>query len=326
MQETSTILNLITFLATNQGVTVERAAQAFGCSESALLKLLDELMMVGVPPYFPNDYISCTISASPERAIFLNFGDHFSGPLNLTPPEVMALKGAVELASRRADKPTTEALTRIRTTLDEALQGRAASLQARKANAFVTPRQTERMADLTGELSRAAEERRIAEIEYFSSHRQNLDTRRVQVFSLIEAGAHLYAWGYCELAGATRHFRVDRIRSVRVLDEKGKARVPKKRNAGRMKSIFEGRAREKMVISFAKELAEEIDDEWRDHKDSKLKHQSNGRVELTTPLYNQFWAIGYVMRFGGNAKLLAPRWLKPQLKRTIEETLKAHGS
>ncbi|MCA8913737.1 MAG: WYL domain-containing protein, partial [Planctomycetes bacterium] len=42
-------------------------------------------------------------------------------------------------------------------------------------------------------------------------------------------------------------------------------------------------------------------------------------------LYNQFWAIGFVMGFGEHAELLEPKWLKVELAETIRRSLQAHG-
>jgi proteasome accessory factor C len=324
MNDTGTLINLLTLLVNKPGITVSEAADVFACSEKDLIKSLDRLMMVGVPPYMPHDFISFGAVHSGSCKILINFGDHFGKPLNFLAPEVMALRFAIDLARPKSDAATLETLERIDNVLAEALRGRAESLARRKSRAFVVPRQADRMRGLLETLTKAAEKRLLLEIEYFSSHRRSLDTRRVHPFELLESGAHTYLWAWCETAGDTRHFRVDRIRTARQLQEASNRKRPARRNPGRMRTIFDGKPRDTLVLRFSKELADEIAEEWDGADGCKVARLKDGRVELRAPLYNEFWAVGYVMSFGPHAQLVEPRSLRVALKTTIRKTLAAH--
>jgi proteasome accessory factor C len=324
MNDTGTLINLLTLLVNNPGISVADAASAFRCSEKDLIKSLNRLLMVGVPPYQPHDFISFETVKNGNSRIHISFGEHFSKPLNLRLPEAMALRFAIDLARPKSDGPTLEALERIDNVLAEALQGRAESLAQRKSRAFVVPRQADRMRQLLETLTAAAEDGRVLELEYFSSHRRSLDTRRVHPFEVLESGAYTYLWGFCETAGATRHFRADRIREVRETGETTRRKRPTRRDAGRMSSIFEGKPRDTLVVRFAAEIADEITEEWDGARGCTVRRLGDGRAELRAPLYNEFWAVGYVMGFGPHAQLVEPRSLRVALKTTIRKTLAAH--
>jgi proteasome accessory factor C len=192
------------------------------------------------------------------------------------------------------------------------------------APGFVTARSTERMRGMMADLAAACESRRVAEIDYYSAHRAKLALRRVHPFELVEIGAHFYLFAWCELAADTRHFRLDRIRTIRVLDQPSNRRPPPRRKAGRMEALFEGKPKDHLRIRFSPAVSEEIADEWKDSPNAKVKIARDGSAVLQTPLYNQFWAIGYVMAFGEHARLIEPKWLRVELGETIRKSLQAH--
>lgn len=57
------------------------------------------------------------------------------------------------------------------------------------------------------------------EIEYFVQSRREWTTRHIEISDIFERDDSWYVAGHCELRGDFRQFRLDHIRSVRVLDE-----------------------------------------------------------------------------------------------------------
>ena len=80
------------------------------------------------------------------------------------------------------------------------------------------------------------------------------------------------------------------------------------------------------VVIFTGEAAREITEEWADTPEVKVTQYAGKRARLELPLYNQFWAIGFIMGYGDQAKLVAPRWLRVELAETLRKSLKAHGN
>ena len=326
MSDVADLVSLVSFLVANEGMPLRDAAKATHRTPKKLLDDLDRLIMCGVPPYTPSDYFHYALHGQGDSArLKVNFANHFARPLNFTPQEALALKYALEHFSRGADAETTRQIDAMTQALREALHGRVHELLADAAKGFVTPRQTDRMRSMIGLLSQAVEDQQLVEIEYYSAHRARLGTRKVHPFAVLEIGAHFYLYAYCSLAEDTRHFRLDRVREARLVDLYFDEAPPKKRKLGRMESLFHGSPKDRLSVRFSKQVAREVIDEWSESSDVKIQLLKDGRAVIETPLYNQFWAIGFVMGFGEHAELLEPKWLKVELAETIRRSLQAHG-
>lgn len=325
MSTLATIMPLLNFLAANNGVTLRDASRATGLGVDEICAQLDAISLCGLPPYSPNDYIGYQLIGRGEDAVInLQYARHFARPLNFTPEETLALKYAIEHFARAADDASAAELADLTNVLANALQGRARQLFAGKSRGFVVPRQTQRMRQLIGTLSEAIDGRWIVKLDYYSSHRGKTASRRVHPYRIIEIGAHLYLFAHCELADATRHFRLERIRSAEATDDRFARRVPPTRRSGRMAGIFEGKPRDQLVVRFSAEAARDVADEWRDSPGADLRELSGGRVELSLPLYNPLWAAGFVISFGEHAELISPAWLRNEVVQASRASIAAH--
>ncbi|MCB9893876.1 MAG: WYL domain-containing protein [Planctomycetes bacterium] len=325
MSEVTNLVSLVSFLVANEGISLRDAAKATHRTPARLLRDLERLMMCGVPPYSPSDYINYSLQGSGKTAqVHVRFAGHFARPLNFTPQESLALKYALEHFSRGADARTQKQIDGLTNMLREALQGRVHELLNDSAKGFVTPRQTERMRQLIGMLAEAIEDQQLVEIEYYSAHRARLAKRVVHPFAVLEIGAHFYLYAYCNTAEETRHFRLDRIRKAEPIDKFFDEQPPKRRELGKMESLFHGRPKSRLVVRFSKLVAAEVVEEWSESPGVKIKKLGDGRAVIETPLYNPFWAIGFVMGFGEHADLLEPKHLRDELAQTIRQSLAAH--
>jgi len=70
-----------------------------------------------------------------------------------------------------------------------------------------------------GAVREALDRSRRLWIRYYTASRDAVTERTVDPLRLLVTDGHAYLEAYCNLAGSIRHFRVDRIEEVRVLDE-----------------------------------------------------------------------------------------------------------
>jgi proteasome accessory factor C len=315
------LVSLMSFLVAHDGIRLRDAAKATGRSTKRLIADLERLMMCGVPPYSPSDYMRYSLNGRGDDAtISVFYAQQFARPLSLTPQEAMALKFALDHYSRATDPSASE----LAVTLQQALRGRSRDALEGARGGFVTPPRTQRMRKLVTTLTEACEDQQLVEIDYYSSHRASLDTRKLHPFGVLEIGAHFYLYAYCALAGDTRHFRLDRIRDVRPLDIFFDEQPPKVRRLGRMESLFDGKPRDVMQVRFTADVARDVIEEWAETPGVKVTEHKQGGVTISLPLYNSFWAVGFVMGFGRHAELLGPDWLRKDLVATLKKSLKAH--
>ncbi|MCK6460580.1 MAG: protein pafC, partial [Planctomycetes bacterium] len=75
-------LSLIPLLRERPGITFKEVADHLGMSPHAAQREIPEaLMLCGVPPYMPHDYIACYTE---EDRVTVRFADHFKRPARIT--------------------------------------------------------------------------------------------------------------------------------------------------------------------------------------------------------------------------------------------------
>ena len=99
-------LTLIPLLQRRQGMRITAIARYLGVTPREVSEeIRDLVMMCGVPPYFPHNYIGFFIEGD---RVFVRFADHFRRPVRLTLPEALSLNLALrtlEGSSGRAVGP-----------------------------------------------------------------------------------------------------------------------------------------------------------------------------------------------------------------------------
>lgn len=130
------------------------------------------------------------------------------------------------------------AAERIAAELPEFLADQATALSGTIAHALMTAERIAGVDDEEGEardtppfpirrtrrlLEDAYENATPVEIEYFVASRKQWTHRRVDISDVYEKNGIVYLTGECGLRGDFRQFRIDHIRSVRVLDDEDAA-------------------------------------------------------------------------------------------------------
>ncbi|MBM3674337.1 MAG: WYL domain-containing protein [Actinobacteria bacterium] len=198
------VLAMIPWLASRPGVHKDEVAARFRITRDELERDLGLIMMVGVPPYTPGDYINVYAEGD---TVELWLADYFTRPLQLSPSEGLALLagGRALLAVEGSDPegPLATALVK----LEDALGMSEVVVE------FGAP------AELA-ELRRAASAGERVEIDYWSAGRDEVTTRRIDPGPPFFALGRWYSDAYCHLRDEQRMFRVDRIRALRATGER----------------------------------------------------------------------------------------------------------
>ncbi len=193
------VLAMIPWLATHRHVAKTDVADRFRISLEQLEADLALIMMVGVPPYSPGDYINVTYDGD---TVDLWLAPYFTRPLQLSPAEGLSLlAGGRALLAVDGSDPAGPLATAIE-KLEDALGVSGVTVE------FETP------PFLDAVRTAAADGRRI-EIDYWSSGRDELTARAIEPGPPFFALGEWYTDAFCVLRGETRMFRIDRIRSVR---------------------------------------------------------------------------------------------------------------
>ena len=175
--EIQRILALVPWIVAHPGSPKPEIALRFGITVEQLDDDLALVLMIGVPPYSPGDYLD--VEDDEDGNVTIRLAEYFRRPLRLTPAEGLALLAAgralLAVPGSDPDGPLATALAK----LEDALAGR-----------------------------------RRVEIEYWSAGRDDQTTRRIDPEVVFFATGEWYVGAYCHRARDERMFRVDRIRSV----------------------------------------------------------------------------------------------------------------
>ena len=197
------VLAMIPWLATHRDVPKQEVADRFGISRDELEGDLALIMMVGVPPYSPGDYINVAYDGD---TVDLWLAPYFTRALQLTAGEGLALlaggKALLAVDGSDPDGPLATALAK----LQEALGVSEVNVELSTPEFLPTVR------------AAAAAGRRI-EITYAAARRDEVSTRRIDPGPPFFALGEWYTDAFCSLRGEPRMFRIDRIRSLTPTDE-----------------------------------------------------------------------------------------------------------
>jgi proteasome accessory factor C len=165
---------MIPYIRQHPNVKISKVAKVVGCKPAELLEDLNErVLMCGVPPYLPNDYIDVHVQGD---NVSIRFAEHFKRPVRFTMQEALALK--VMLSS--VAEP-------------DVLKGFLAKLDGLLS--FETKKKVEKLRGRIGflgrpltmlqEVERALQSRKEIEIEYYTASRDAMTQRTIHPYGTI---------------------------------------------------------------------------------------------------------------------------------------------
>lgn len=202
------LLAIVPWIAANHGPRLDDVCARFDLTRDELLRDLDIASFVGLPPYTPDELVELVYD---DDRVWVHYPRVFSRPLRLTPEEGLALvaAGNAALALPGADDhgPLATGLAKVADVLHVDPANLDVDLGDAPPEAFAT-------------LTQAIAERHSVELDYYSFGRNQTSRRVVEPWRVWSDQGNWYLSGHCRTAGGERLFRLDRMNTVRVLDER----------------------------------------------------------------------------------------------------------
>jgi len=281
--EIQRILAIVPWIVAHPGVAKRDVATRFAMTADQLDDDLALVLMIGVPPYSPGDYLDVVDDG---ESVTIRLADQFSRPLRLTPAEGLALLAAgralLAVPGSDADGPLATALARLEGALD--LPEVAVEVGE---PAFLQPVR-----------DAAARGERI-EIDYWSAGRDELTTRRIDPAVAFFAMGEWYVSAYCHRANDERMFRVDRIRALRATGEQFEARSADDEIA----EVFHPHVDDPRVTL---ELAPGAAWVTEAYPAESTTTRTDGTIEVVLAVSEPAWLERLLVRLGPEVRVLGP--------------------
>ncbi|MDQ3890202.1 MAG: WYL domain-containing protein [Actinomycetota bacterium] len=216
------------------------------------------------------------------------FGDTFRRPPRLTPLEARAIRLALEFVGPMIAADAHTPLERVRRKLEETF----GQFELRETPEPAVGSEEEQ---LIRTLSDAINERRLVEIEYLPVG-EEMSVRIVEPYSLERRLPWWYVHTWDRTRNAERSFRLDRMRSARVLGEHFEPRP-----GFDPRELRDARA---VRIWFSPAIAR-----WRLERGS-ARRLTDGAALEEAPVGSTDWLVGEILAHRGEAVVLAPADLR----------------
>jgi predicted DNA-binding transcriptional regulator YafY len=232
------------------------------------------------------------------------FGDTFRAPPRLTPLEARAIRLALEFVGPMIAADARTPLDRVRRKLEETF-GEFDLAQTPE------PHVGEDEEGLVATLTQGIRERRLVELDYLKEGEESTSAHLVEPYSMERRLPYWYVHTWDRTRGAERSFRLDRMRSARLLDERFEPREE-----------FEPRGfrdARPVQIWYSPEVAR-----WRLERGAATALRDGSAIE-EVPVGGEEWLIGEILSFRGEAVVLEPTELRTRIAERARSLLAELG-
>ncbi len=308
------ILFIMSYVSQHQGVPLQELAQAAGLRTRQLEKELDFMLLIGKPPFRPDDYVD--IYVDEELKVWIDFDQSLNRPLRFTRPEAMALLLSLQLLDAEVDPRTVASLRgKIQTAIEASVDPKA-----RLEDRIVLDHPSQPVSEHFRRLRESTDAKRKIRIKYWALTRDSISERVVRPFLLLKHLGYWYLTGYCETRLDIRTFKFERILSVEELQE-GFEIAPDFDAQKYQEEFLTSMGRQQVEIRFDKQVAPWIQERWG----ADARPDGDG-VVLTLFSETMEYPARLVLEHAPHARPLSPPALLEKVRRDAEEVLQAYRS
>jgi proteasome accessory factor C len=306
-------LLLLPYAIQHPGVSVGELARKFDVDKRDLLDDLQLVFMCGLPGYGPGDLIDVDLD---EDRVYIRMADYFAAPLRLSPAEALVLYAGTAALAALPGMEEADALKSALVKLHRALGG-PADEGASTISIALEPAMEESL----GSVRRAITDRKQVAIEYFSQSRGELTQRNVEPWGLIAALGRWYLVGQDHLSGEERMFRLDRMKTVSILDEP--AEIPDSFDPESYRGGFHP-TEDEPTVSF--EISPAAARWFREYYPvNKERELSDGWSDIELVAGSPRWAATLVLQLGDQVRNVRPAEVVEQAEEMAERLVRAHS-
>lgn len=295
----SRLLALVPWLEQHPGVCIPEAAEHFGVTPDELEQDLWLTICCGLPGHGPDQLIDIQFWDD-DASIRVIDAQTLDRPLRFSPGEAMSLLVGLRLLAQVPGDHDRAALASATAKLE-------AAADIAQGSALVTEDPAEVTAAI---LASAIAQGRAVRMVYAGASRDVVTERVVDPGEIVRHAGRSYLAAWCREAGAQRTFRLDRVRSVEVLDEGARAHA-----TATSVAPVEGLTVTLRVSPRSRWLLETLD--------AVQEAGADDDQVATIVVADPEWVIRLVLGQGGGVEILDPPLLRDRVRDAAEGLLQA---
>ncbi len=312
LEQLPRLLALVPYLQSHPGARLVDVAATFGVTVDRLRKDLDLLWVCGLPGHGPGDLIDLEWEGETVTLIESAGVDR---PLRLTVDEALGLVVALRTLAETPGLIEREALNRTLAKVEQAAG--AAALPAGRVEVAVA---IESSPEVVATVSQALDAGRALHLGYLVPARDEVTERDVDPMRLLLVDGRSYLEAWCRRATAVRLFRLDRVQTVRVLDERSTPpaeATPRDVSEG----LFHPSSTDELVVLALSRGAHWVADY---HPCESVEEVGDGVLIVRMRVGDRAWARRLALRLGDQGRVLEPSALAEQVRADARAALSAY--
>ena len=244
-------------------------------------------------------------------------------PIMFTKDEAIALLMAEKISQNSTDEHTGQQLLSAMMKIRAVLRSTEKELLAEIDDhiAIRVPRSQEmenKSSNILQNILHSIADQKVLEIKYKTIRNAIDSTRNIEPIGIYYANQHWYVIAFCQLRTAYRTFRVERINSIRLKEDKFHQKHPSLHNY--LERIKKKDRLIKVVLLIDKSIEPYISEE-KFHQGFVLQRESNDHLEMTFMVSSIFGIARWIMKLGGHVTIIEPSDLRDHVVKLAKAVL-----
>ncbi len=295
------LLDLVPFISSHQGISLQDLSNRFGISEKEITQDLTTLWMCGLPGYTPLELMDLSFDSG---FVSISNAQTLAKPRNLTSSEIIALLLGLDLVRG--------SLAPDRTDLISELDSLAHLLSAQMGVTVPVRALSESNSEIRSIIDKSLQKNIRTVVKYHSLYNDEISTRTITPVQWRYENSHEYIFAFCEKARALRTFRVDRIISATTDAEVGKLEESVEIKTPVEKVFYTIKIHSRLRTCLERFGVVKI-----------TRNLDLGK-ELEISAYSPEWVRRSVMGSSGSVELCQPQELRHQIRERAESALRRY--
>jgi proteasome accessory factor C len=294
---TARLLDLVPYLNSNQGISIQDLAKDFGVSTAQINSDLTTLWMCGLPGYTPLELMDLEFESG---YVTIRNALTLSKPRNVSFDEGLALMLGLELLQQQIPVDRRDLLAEIE-VLKDRFSEQIGVPRAVTISHAIKP-------EIVSPLMEAINASQNVEISYHSLYSDEISKREIAPLAIYEEDGNSYLRAFCRSAKALRVFRIDRILTL-----SKSIRDPNGSVAPQDFMIMDGVGKNKISYTIRiKRLTRDVIERFNV---AQLLQEKDNTDEITVELssFSGEWIQRAVLATGSDVELLSPPELRGEI-------------